>query len=162
MPFFKHFGMVTLPDASVDVEDERQPAAQMPYPARQNPVSSWEAVGELVRRYLCHPRGSHHQRLSSGTPGHRQPGLPARRRWRQTGFSPPHATWYRPAAAFPDFSGGLRPGAAGSPGVRGAAAPPEGGGGKGGGCAGRREAAPALRRGRGSGADSPRSPGLRG
>lgn len=71
MPFFKHFGMVTLPDASVDVEDERQPAAQMPYPARQNPVSSWEAVGELVHRYLCHPRGSHHQ--GDGT---REPRLP--------------------------------------------------------------------------------------
>lgn len=102
---FKHFGMMTLPDASPDVGDERQPAARVPCPTRQHPVSSWEAVRELIpatsepRATSVTGHGSHgiplppvplhqHRRLSSGSAGHGQPGLPALRRWRQVGFSP--------------------------------------------------------------------------
>lgn len=99
---------MTLSDASANVGDERQPAAQVPHPARQHRVSSWEAVRELVHRHLRHLLASHrqgdgtreprhpsparplhhHRRLSSGAAGHRQPGLPALRGWQQAGFSP--------------------------------------------------------------------------
>lgn len=151
MPFFKHFGMVTLPDASVDVEDERQSAAQMPYPARQYPVSSWEAVGELVHRHLCDSQASHHQGDGTREPRHSSPARPAPstpapqlgHRWasaaRASRAEEVAADRLFPSARHgaPSCRGisrlfvGLRPGAAGSPAVRGAAAPPAGGGGKG-------------------------------
>lgn len=167
--------MMTLLDASADVGDERQPAAQVPCPARQHPVSSWEAVRELVYRHPRHLRAAHHRGDGIRKPGHPSPSRPAPstpapqlgHRWASAARAPRAeevaAGWLSAARAvlprdfvtFPWISASR---AAGLAGCAGPGRPLRAAAGRARRLRGRCEAGPTLREGWGSSAVPPQEP----
>lgn len=144
---------MTLPDASPDVGDERQPAARVPCPTRQHPGSQQLGGGEGADPR--HLRASRHQCDGTREPRRPSPTRPAPstpapqlgQRWAWAARAPRAeevaAGWLFPARAvlprdfvtfprdFVTFPADLRPSRRWARRVRGAGAPSAGRGGKG-------------------------------